>query len=76
MRKRQQEVLDCLLEGMPDSEICKELGLAIGTIKVHLQLLYREFGVNSRLQLVCKVYKEKLAELQSKERPVVLGVRL
>ncbi|NJD08686.1 MAG: hypothetical protein FIA97_19665 [Methylococcaceae bacterium] len=48
---RLSQVLRALLDGMSDKEIAKELGISPHTVNIHVQRLYRHFGVHSRVEL-------------------------
>jgi DNA-binding NarL/FixJ family response regulator len=47
---RQSEVLALVLEGKPNKLICRQLGLAEGTVKIHVAACLRALGVHSRTQ--------------------------
>jgi DNA-binding NarL/FixJ family response regulator len=49
---RQADVLACLLRGMSNKHICRELGLAEGTVKSHTVAIFRALNVSSRAQAV------------------------
>jgi DNA-binding NarL/FixJ family response regulator len=49
---RQMDVLACLLRGMSNKQICRELGLAEGTVKSHTVAVFRALNVGSRAQAV------------------------
>jgi len=49
---RQTDVLACLLRGMSNKQIGRELDLAEGTIKSHVFAIFRALGVSSRAQAV------------------------
>lgn len=51
---RQRQVLHCLLQGLPNKVIGRRLEMADGTVKSHLNSIYRLFSVNSRAQLILK----------------------
>ena len=51
---RQREVMHYVLQGLPNKIIGKRLGMADGTVKTHLNTIYRVFAVNSRAQLILK----------------------
>jgi DNA-binding NarL/FixJ family response regulator len=46
--RRQQDVLDLLVQGKSNKEIALALNLSQGTVKIHLAAIFRRFGVNSR----------------------------
>lgn len=48
---REQEVLDELARGKNSREIAEALYLAQGTVKAHIQHIYRKFGIASRDEL-------------------------
>jgi len=51
---RQREVLHYLLQGLPNKVIGRRLNMADGTVKSHLNTIYRMFSVNSRAQLILR----------------------
>lgn len=51
---RQREVMHNVLQGLPNKIIARRLNMADGTVKSHLNTVYRMFGVNSRAQLILK----------------------
>lgn len=51
---RQRQVLHYLLQGLPNKTIGRRLEMADGTVKSHLNGIYRMFAVNSRAQLILK----------------------
>jgi DNA-binding NarL/FixJ family response regulator len=48
---REKDVLDCVLQGMSNSEIASELHIAAGTVKAHIGHLLRKHGASSRTKL-------------------------
>ncbi|MBC7599822.1 MAG: response regulator transcription factor [Polaromonas sp.] len=49
---RQIEVLAQLLEGKPNKQICRELNLALGTVKCHVGAILGALEVNSRAEAI------------------------
>ncbi len=49
---RQIDVLDLILQGLPNKLICRQLDLAEGTVKVHVSAVLRALGVRNRTQAV------------------------
>jgi DNA-binding NarL/FixJ family response regulator len=49
---RQVAVLGLILQGRPNKLICRELGLAEGTVKIHVAAVLRSLGVHTRTQAV------------------------
>lgn len=52
---RQAEVLALLVQGKPNKLICRELGMAEGTVKVHMSAILQVLGVATRTQAVIAV---------------------
>jgi DNA-binding NarL/FixJ family response regulator len=57
---RQTEVLGCLLRGMSNKQICRELNLAEGTVKNHAIAVFRALNVSSRAQAVIEASRRGL----------------
>jgi DNA-binding NarL/FixJ family response regulator len=49
---RQAQVLQLILQGKPNKVICRELGLAEGTVKIHVAAILRALNVSTRTQAV------------------------
>jgi DNA-binding NarL/FixJ family response regulator len=52
---RQEDVLACLLQGMPNKEIARRINLSVETVKDHVAGVLRTLGVSSRTQAVLMV---------------------
>ena len=52
---RQREVFAQALRGKPNKVIARELGIAEGTVKVHLAMVYRALGVANRTEAMYRV---------------------
>jgi DNA-binding NarL/FixJ family response regulator len=50
LTKRQLEVLALLIQGKPNKVICRELGLAEGTVKAHTAAIFRALHVSNRTE--------------------------
>src|SRR5262245_17696671 len=57
---RQREVLSLLCSGLPNKLICRQLGIAAGTVKVHISVILRELGASSRLEAVVLAHRHGL----------------
>ncbi|MFO1286861.1 MAG: response regulator transcription factor [Rubrivivax sp.] len=58
---RQRQVLALAIRGMPAKLIARELGIAEGTVKVHLSMVYRALGARNRTDALCRVFEAKAA---------------
>lgn len=52
MTERQLEVLGLVVQGRPNKLICRELGLAESTVKIHVSAILKALKVRSRTQAV------------------------
>lgn len=52
MTERQLEVLGLIVQGRPNKLICRELGLAESTVKIHVSAILKALKVRSRTQAV------------------------
>lgn len=56
---RQTEVLTLMAEGKSNKQIARDLGLAEGTVKVHVAALFRTLGTNNRVSAVSALMQIK-----------------
>jgi DNA-binding CsgD family transcriptional regulator len=49
---RQRQILDLAVRGLTDKEIGAELGIAVSTIRTHLERFYRENGLRNKNEAV------------------------
>lgn len=54
---RQLDVLRLVIAGKSNKAICRELGLAEGTVKSHIAAVFRALGVSSRVQAVHAAFR-------------------
>ncbi|NVK29549.1 MAG: response regulator transcription factor [Gammaproteobacteria bacterium] len=47
---REREIVDCLAEGQSNKVIARNLGIADGTVKLHVKSILRKLGVHSRVE--------------------------
>lgn len=52
LSKRQRDVLNLLVKGMPNKLICRELGLSANTVKSHVGAIFRALNASNRTQAV------------------------
>jgi DNA-binding NarL/FixJ family response regulator len=55
LTERQAQVLHLLIQGKSNKLICRELGLAEGTVKIHVTAILKALGVLNRTQAVVAV---------------------
>jgi len=67
---RQREVLALMVQGKSNKHICRELGLAEATVKIHVTAILRALRVTSRAQAIVAVNQLGLMSgLASPEAP-------
>jgi RNA polymerase sigma factor (sigma-70 family) len=49
---REREIIDLLMQGMSNRQIANALGITEGTVKKHLNHVFRKLGVHSRALLI------------------------
>lgn len=59
LTRREETVLQCIMEGKDKAEICNELMISINTFKKHSLNIYRKLGVNNRVQLFKKILEKE-----------------
>lgn len=57
LSQRERAVMDQVVQGLRNREIAATLGIAEGTVKVHLHKVYEKLGVGSRTELVILAQK-------------------
>ncbi len=60
---REQEVLDCLVQGQRPADIAETLFLSVKTVKNHLSSIYVKLEVETAAQAVAKAYRIGLARV-------------
>jgi DNA-binding NarL/FixJ family response regulator len=65
---RQIDVLAQLLEGKPNKQICRELNLALGTVKCHVGAILGALEVNSRAEAIAAADKRGWREWLAQPR--------
>jgi len=67
--RREQQIIDLLLQGCDNSEIAQDLNIAERTVKAHFNRLFLRFGIKSgikRVKLATMLYRRQLwSEKQS-----------
>ena len=55
MPERQRQILELLAKGKSNKQIADELSIALPTVKNHLSVLFRKYGVSNRVRLLVKL---------------------
>ena len=75
LTKRQQQVLEGLMNGASDAEIAKALRLKESTAKMHIKKLYKAKGIHDRLGLVVNEYRNQIREAVCIMKRVLRGIQ-
>ncbi len=62
LSRREQEVLDSLLENLSNKEIASKLNIAERTVKFHVSNLLSKFGVRRRADLIVLYFQRRVAQ--------------
>ena len=62
LSRREQEVLDSLLENLSNKEIASKLNIAERTVKFHVSNLLNKFGVRRRADLILLPFQRRLSQ--------------
>ncbi len=62
LSRREEEVLDSLLENLANKEIASKLNISERTVKFHVSNLLSKFGVRRRADLIVLCYQRRTAE--------------
>ena len=60
LSRREQEVLDSLLENLSNKEIANKLNIAERTVKFHVSNLLNKFGVRRRADLILLTFQRRM----------------
>ncbi|MGA3086959.1 MAG: LuxR C-terminal-related transcriptional regulator [Terriglobales bacterium] len=61
---REQQIIDLLLQGCENSEIARDLNIAVRTVKAHFNHLFLRFGIRGgikRVKLATLFYRRQLS---------------
>jgi DNA-binding NarL/FixJ family response regulator len=59
---REIEIVGLVREGLSNREIAGELGIAEGTVKIHLNSIFTKKGIRGRLMLIASQLSPELTE--------------
>jgi NarL family two-component system response regulator LiaR len=60
LTERERDVLRCMVQGMNNHEIAKQLIISLGTVKFHISNIFQKLGVSSRVEAVKMAIEQKM----------------
>ena len=73
LTERQIEVFHLLSQGCATKTIARRLGLAVGTVKVHLAAIYRVLGAHNRVEAIAKAGAGHVQAVQVPDGVALVG---
>lgn len=55
LTKKESDILDLLVKGYNNKEICDKMVISSNTVKKHILNIYRKLNIKNRVQLLCMV---------------------
>jgi DNA-binding NarL/FixJ family response regulator len=55
LTRRENEVVLLVVSGMSNQEIARQLGLSVGTVKLHVHSIFRKTGARRRYDLIAQI---------------------
>jgi DNA-binding NarL/FixJ family response regulator len=52
LTRREEQIVNLVIEGVPNHEIAMKLDLSVHTVKNHLFRIYAKLGISNRVELV------------------------
>jgi DNA-binding NarL/FixJ family response regulator len=65
LTRRESEVVLLVGTGMSNKEIARQLGLSVGTVKMHIHHILRKTGARSRCNLAVRIATLRIGRLQA-----------
>lgn len=59
---REQQIVDCLVRGLSNKHIARELNIADATVKVHVKTLLRKIRVDNRTQVATWAFRQSCSD--------------
>jgi len=55
LTSREREIVRLVGDGISNKEIAQQLGLSVGTVKIHMHSIFRKTGARTRYQLIVQM---------------------
>lgn len=56
---REAEIAESVAAGLQNKEIAEKLGIADGTVRIHVHNIFKKLGIQNRVELANRMYKNK-----------------
>ena len=67
LTKREMEIVELVCQGLRNRDIAQRCDLAEGTVKIHLNSIFRKLGVSSRSELIVQQGGVRAAQMKAAE---------
>ncbi|WP_395345046.1 response regulator transcription factor [Ningiella sp. W23] len=67
LSKRENQIAEKILEGLPNKRIASELFISERTVKFHCHNIYRKLEIRSRHALIARYYRDALLQASMNE---------
>ena len=57
---RERALIGLVVQGLPNKQIARQLGITEGTVKVHLHTIYQKLGVPNRTALTMLMHRRQI----------------
>jgi DNA-binding CsgD family transcriptional regulator len=63
---QQARIVELILQGKPDKQIARQIGVSFGTLRAHLSRAFERTGVSGRMELAALVFSRAAATRHQK----------
>ena len=55
LTSREREIVRLVGDGISNKEVAQQLGLSVGTVKIHMHSIFRKTGARTRYELIVQM---------------------
>jgi DNA-binding NarL/FixJ family response regulator len=56
---RESEIAEGVASGLQNKEIAEKLGIADGTVRIHVHNIFKKLGIQNRVELANRIHERK-----------------
>lgn len=57
LTSRETEIAECVASGLQNKEIAERLGIADGTVRIHVHNIFKKLGIQNRVELANRIHE-------------------